>query len=87
MKIGLNTHHAITINNDAQRPHRASNSPPKIEGDTVHTSTHALQLSRNLTLLKEQLSPRAEILQQFAQNIDAPVKLNASSMDRILKQL
>ncbi|MDF7806396.1 hypothetical protein P4E94_03030 [Pontiellaceae bacterium B12219] len=87
MEIGFSTGttSSITYNTNLPKPAHAPSGGN--DCDRVRTSDQALLLSRSLATLKEQMLPRAEVLQQFASGLDAPVELDASSLDRILRQL
>jgi hypothetical protein len=87
MEIGFTTGSTTNIAYNTQLPKPAYAPSNGIECDNVRTSNKALLLSRSLATLKEQMLPRDEVLHRFASDLDAPVELDASSLDRIIEQL
>ncbi|MDZ8117243.1 hypothetical protein [Pontiella agarivorans] len=87
MEIGFTTSSTTTVGYHTNLPKPTHAPSSGNECDRARTSDKALLLSRSLATLKEQMLPREEILQRFSSDRDAPVELDAASLDRIIDQL
>ncbi|QBG47413.1 hypothetical protein EGM51_08410 [Verrucomicrobia bacterium S94] len=87
MEIGFTTGSSSPVYSNVNLNKTDRSASGSTESDQVHTSDRALLLSRSLAALKKQMEPREKILQQYAAELDTPVKPDDSSLDRILSQL
>lgn len=60
---------------------------PGASCDHTHTSDRAVLLSRNLGSLREQLSPRPDVLQKFSAMTDSSIRIDDKTLDSLLGKM
>ncbi len=58
-----------------------------LQSDSSKTSEQAVMLSRNMATLRDQLAPRAEILEKFAGFPEKPFEIDDQKLDVLLSKM